>query len=200
MDKHFNFQHMDSNEREGVDYQIRWQKGVTGFCIMAIHGGGIEPGTSEIAEGIAAEEHSYYAFLGMKAQGNRSLHLTSALFDEPKALRLARMSETTIAIHGCEGHEPLVYVGGLDIPLIEKVTESLGAEEFTVLEHPTVDLQGIHPENICNKGLSGKGVQLEITKGLRSQMFKDLTANGRNQPTESFYRFVRAIRNVLRGP
>jgi len=199
MDKYLNFRHLDNNEREGVDYQIRWQQGVTGFCIMALHGGNIEPGTSGIAEGIAGQDHAFYAFEGIKARGNRKLHLTSTAFDEPKALWLASMSETIIAIHGCEGDEPLVYFGGLAVPLIEKITESLEANGVAVREHPTPENKGIHPNNICNLGSKGKGVQLELAKNLRSQMFVGTSIDGRC-PTEVFYRFARAIRNVLRRP
>lgn len=57
-------------EREGLDYRIRWRKAGRPYCVMAPHGGGIEPGTSEISDAIAGDEHSFYAFEGLKVHGN----------------------------------------------------------------------------------------------------------------------------------
>jgi phage replication-related protein YjqB (UPF0714/DUF867 family) len=165
---------------------------------MAPHGGGIEPGTSEISDAIAGDEHAFYAFEGLKVHGNAVLHLPSTSMDEPKCLWLAKMSETVISVHGCRGYGSIVYIGGLDSLLILKIHEHLPSEGFTVLRHPNPELQGRHPKNICNLSATSKGVQLEITVGLRRQMFSDLTIKGRKNPTKVFRRFVETIQQVLR--
>jgi phage replication-related protein YjqB (UPF0714/DUF867 family) len=43
---------------------------MAGLAVVALHGGGIEPGSSEIANDIAGEESSFYAFEGLKAPDN----------------------------------------------------------------------------------------------------------------------------------
>lgn len=43
----------------------------------APHGGGIEPGTSEIADAIGGERGSFYTFGGLKSSGTADLHITS---------------------------------------------------------------------------------------------------------------------------
>jgi phage replication-related protein YjqB (UPF0714/DUF867 family) len=40
-------------------------------------------------------------------------------------------------------------------------------------------------------------VQLEISRGLRAQMFKSLSREGRKHPTAKFRAFVAALRAVL---
>ncbi|MCA1601484.1 MAG: poly-gamma-glutamate hydrolase family protein [Acidobacteria bacterium] len=90
MDLYPSFTHLSRREREGRDYRIRWRTGDSGVAIVAPHGGGIERGTSEVADGIAGREHGFYAFEGLKSVGNHVLHLSSNRFDEPQALRLVR--------------------------------------------------------------------------------------------------------------
>jgi phage replication-related protein YjqB (UPF0714/DUF867 family) len=166
---------------------------------MAPHGGGIEPGTSEIADAIAGEEHAFYAFEGLKVHGNAVLHLPSVSMDEPKALLTAEGKNTIITVHGCRGDEETVYIGGLDSILIHKIQEHLQHEGFTVSCHPNPDLRGVHPNNLCNLSGTGKGVQLEIPMRLRRQMFPAVMAiKGRKQPKGLFWRFVGAIRQTLK--
>jgi len=196
-----NYSDLSRNEREGLDYKIRirCRKGGSPYCVMAPHGGGIELGTSEISDAIAGDEHAFYAFEGLKVHGNAVLHLPSISMDEPKCLRIAKMSETVISVHGCRDDGSIVYIGGLDSLLILKIHERLSSEGFTVSDPPNPELQGRHPQNICNLSATGKGVQLEITVGLRRQMFSDLkTLRGRKNPTQVFRRFVEIIQRVLR--
>lgn len=199
MDRYCSFDELCRSECEGVGYQIRCRTGCTPYCVVAPHGGGIEPGTSEIADAIAGHEHGFYAFEGLKSRGNAVLHIPSISFDEPKALRLAKMNETVITIHGCQDEKPIVYIGGLDTLLIRKILDQLRLVDFEVShQHPNPELQGVHPKNICNLSATGKGVQLEITVGLRQKMFSDLTKRGRKNSTEVFHKFVETIRQVLK--
>jgi phage replication-related protein YjqB (UPF0714/DUF867 family) len=88
--------------------------GSSGIAILCIHGGDIEPGTSQIADGIAGNDHTFYALEGLKKTGNRVLHITSTAFDEPVALQIVAQSEIIISIHGCSDAAEVVYLGGLD--------------------------------------------------------------------------------------
>ena len=197
VDTYYNYNDLSENEVEGVDFRIRWREGTTGYCIMAPHGGEIEPGTSEIADAIAGDDHAFYSFEGMKPSGNSVLHIPSTCFDEPKAVWLAKMSETVITIHGCADKDSSAFIGGLDSMLIHKTTERLQRQGFSVEKHPNQNLHGVHPDNLCNLSASGKGVQLELTKGLRRQMLTDLTPRGKKVETRVFFEFIRAIREAL---
>ena len=57
-DKYRNFDQLSRNESSGIDFRILVRRARTAFAIVAPHGGGIEPGTSEIADSIAALEET----------------------------------------------------------------------------------------------------------------------------------------------
>src|SRR5512138_1418022 len=99
-DRYPDFATLSRNERAGVDFDILVRQARREFAIVAPHAGGIEPGTSEIADAIAASNFSYYAFEGLKPRGNADLHITSTRFDEPMCLRLIGQSEVVLTIHG----------------------------------------------------------------------------------------------------
>src|SRR5262245_9120458 len=83
--------------------------------IVAPHGGKIEPGTSEIANALAAGIYNVYLFEGLRP-GSRELHITSHHFDEPQCVKLVGKSDVVIAIHGRATDDDVetIYLGGLD--------------------------------------------------------------------------------------
>ena len=199
MDLYTSFAHLSRREREGRDYRIRWRMGGSGVAIVAPHGGGIERGTSEVADGIAGREHGFYAFEGLKSVGNHVLHLSSNRFDEPQALRLVRGVRALITIHGAKGREPAAYLGGLDFVLRERIAEALISAGFLAVDDPSPTRQGRSPSNICNRCVSGRGVQLELSYGLRTTLFAGLDPSGLRRPTSLYRRFVGTVRAVLAG-
>ncbi len=54
-DKYPNFATLEQHERSGIDYCVLVRREEPAFAIVAPHGGGIEPGTSEIADAIARQ-------------------------------------------------------------------------------------------------------------------------------------------------
>lgn len=198
-DKYPDFETLSKHERSGVDFRILVRRAKARFAIVAPHGGGIEPGTSEIAEEVAAQEWSYYAFEGLKAKGNSDLHITSTRFDEPMCLTLVSQSKTIVTIHGeySDADGEGVFMGGLDAKLGTRLGAGLKAKGFAVGRHPDPRLQGLEPNNVCNRGTSGKGVQLELSRTVRSEMFRSLSREGRKHPTARFRAFVTAITRVL---
>jgi phage replication-related protein YjqB (UPF0714/DUF867 family) len=166
--------------------------------IIAPHGGGIEPGTSELAEAIAGDDLSFYTFDGRKKIDNEALHITSTRFDEPDCLRLLDKSPTCIAIHGEGSANEVVFLGGLNRVMAGRIRVSLQSRGFKVDIHTR--LQGTDPENICNCGKTRRGVQLELSKGLRRMFFENLTRKGRQVKTERFYQFVAALREAIVEP
>jgi len=190
------FAELNAVEKHGLSFRIRVKNRKTACVVIAPHGGGIEPGTTELATAIAGWSFSLYTFDGIRFNGNELLHITSTLFDEPQGINLIRASNRALAIHGCAGSDQIVYVGGLDLELGDQFILSLKNVGFQAVR-ATTQFLGTQPENICNRGRSGRGVQLEISEGLRRLMFKDLDRNGRKETTSEFVKFVNAIRQVL---
>ena len=169
LDKYDSFAQLAAGETAGRDYRIRAvERSGSPVLVLAPHGGGIEVGTSELAELVAGTEHSLFLFEGLKPWGsNRDLHITSHRFDHPQCLQLSSAHAVSLAIHGCRG-ESHVYVGGLDVELTALLRSRLGAAGLPT----SVDghrYPGRHPLNICNRSARGRGAQLEITNDLRSQ-------------------------------
>jgi len=168
----------------------------TPYLILAPHGGSIEPGTSELARAIAGSEFSVYCFEGQRSEDGKRLHITSTRFDEPMAIKMVKHASTVIAIHGCSSAYCSVVVGGLDEQLKDRIIQSLEKVGFkaTIGTH---GLSGKNPYNICNRGNSGKGVQLEVSETLRRTFFQGLDLEGRQVKTSEFYKFISACRYVL---
>lgn len=140
----------------------------SGVLIVAPHGGSIEIGTTELAELIAGDDYSLFAFNGLKLRGrNRDLHITSHHFDHPECVALAARHAVVLGVHGCKGDSSQIYVGGLDDELAALLTARLQAEGLPVAatghKYP-----GRNPLNICNRGARARGAQLEFTADLRS--------------------------------
>ena len=197
-DTYVDFAALASNEMFDRDYTFRVQRRDSGTIVIAPHGGGIEPGTSEVAEAIAGTEHSFYAFEGIKASGNRVLHITGTRFDEPQGLGLVRASRTAVAIHGEDSEGETIMLGGRNHELLEKVGLSLTSRGFPVQCGTKPGLEGSHVNNICNRTDTGEGIQIELSNGLRVTFFESLTRNGRTAPTTRFAEFVAAVREALR--
>jgi phage replication-related protein YjqB (UPF0714/DUF867 family) len=191
-DKYTNFNHLAANESVGVDYRIRRRSAGT-TLVLAPHGGGIEPGTSELAEAIAGADHAFYIFEGLKAGLNGNLHITSSHFDEPSCLAMLAVSDAVLAIHGEHSGELAVFIGGLDTERSARMRSELLNQGFDVRAVDRADLEGTDANNICNRGRSGAGVQLEIAEGLRSTFFRHLSPRAERQhTTTAFVRFVAA--------
>jgi phage replication-related protein YjqB (UPF0714/DUF867 family) len=201
-DHYANFEELSQHETAGDTYRILLRQARAAFAIVAPHGGGIEAGSSEIADAIASEEHSFYTFEGLKHSDNGTLHITATRFDEPMCLTVIGRSNIVVTIHGehSEADGEGVFVGGLDDTLGAGLTAALQAKGFNVRKHPDRKLQGLEPKNLCNRGLSGQGVQFELSHSVRETMFSSLKREGRTQTTPRFYDFVDAVRSVLPEP
>jgi phage replication-related protein YjqB (UPF0714/DUF867 family) len=183
--------------REGIDYRIVAHQRDPRVAIIAPHGGGIEQGTSELATAIAGGEFSLYCFEGLKAGGNERLHITSTRFDEPKCLHMVAQAQIVLAVHGCENAAELLFVGGQDLPLAERLMTALGDVGLHPRSARAPAIAGCHSDNICNRGATGRGCQIEISHGLRSEMFEGLGQHARQRTRPRFQEFVRATRGAL---
>ena len=195
-DRYKSFAELRSSEPEKLAYRFQVVKRHTGLAIIAPHGGGIEPGTSEIARAIASNRFSFYAFEGLKKEGNEVLHITSALFDEPGCLRLLNDSDFAVAIHGCSGSEYTIFLGGLHDGIKTCLMNALTKAGFDA-RLAGGEYTGKQLQNICNRGRSGRGVQVEISEGLRRAMFRGFDRQGRKVTTELFRKFVAVVYDGL---
>jgi phage replication-related protein YjqB (UPF0714/DUF867 family) len=166
-DKYTSFSELDAQEAHGTDYRVRTiERPGAPVTIIAPHGGGIEIGTSQLATRIARAQHSLFLFEGLKPPWqNRGLHITSHRFDHPQCLALVSKSLVTLAVHGCKG-DSRIYVGGLDTDLKALLAAKLGSAGLPVSTEGHKYL-GLNPLNICNRGLRGRGAQIELTRDFR---------------------------------
>ena len=192
MDNEFpNFAALKAAKIENVDYRIVVRRGArTGNAIvMAPHGGKIEPRTSLITETIAGRDLDMYCFEGLMPESNRELHITSRNFDEVTALKLLRTKSTVVTIHGRQDRDDpsTVYMGGKDDALVSEIVERLQEAGFETQKdnHP---FPGIQDTNIVNRGLTGKGAQLEVPLSLRRRLG--------NEP-ELLEKFCGAVRKAI---
>jgi phage replication-related protein YjqB (UPF0714/DUF867 family) len=171
-DWYCNYGELAASESKDDDYGIAVYDRCSNILIMAPHGGAIEPATSEIAHAIAGSDFSIYLFEGLKpGRKHCELHITSASFDEPQAIEIARNTEKLIAIHGrADKDDPdTVWLGGLDSELVKAIKTSINAGSFKAIQC-SGKLAGKHTLNICNRSNTNKGVQLEIPRTLRNRL------------------------------
>jgi phage replication-related protein YjqB (UPF0714/DUF867 family) len=173
-DKYKSYKDLSTHERLGRDFRIisLVRPGATNV-IVAPHGGRIERFTAEIAGAIAGDKYSLYAFVGTKGAANRDLHITSHLFDEPSAIRMVRSHRRVVAVHGCKSHLSTVLLGGLDHEMISVLaaTFSKAGIPCKASGHPFL---GRNRHNICNRGSSNVGVQLELPLVMRQTTHRDV--------------------------
>jgi phage replication-related protein YjqB (UPF0714/DUF867 family) len=197
MDTYTNFAELAHQERRNEDYTIICRDLHSGVAIMAPHGGGIEPGTVDIADTIAGDSFTFYAFKGLKRIGNKVLHLNSNIFDEPIAVKVSHEADIVVSIHGSRGAEEMVLVGGRHEQLKQAIMMALKTGGFKASICEIQGLRGIQPDNLCNRCKTGKGVQLELSRGLREKLFYQLGHRSLRVKTVLFFRFVDIVKGVL---
>lgn len=150
------------------DYRIvQRQCPGSSVAIVATHGGSIEAHTSDIARDIAGQEFNLYLFEGLLKAGNfAALHLAGDRFDEPACLALLADCNQVVTVHGCGKAGEVVLMGGRDGGLREAIVLRLRALGLSCEDAPA-GLDGLDPRNVCNRGRSGAGVQLELSLELR---------------------------------
>jgi len=167
----------------GRDFRVAFGDAKIDLCLLiAPHGGGIEPGSSEIMRAVAElGGWAWYEFAGFLRQGNKeALHITSADFDEPTLKAMLPQAGFVVAFHGSsESKEPLVYVGGkwklgrqtisasINAAFREHGIRALDAIDHDVAPH----LRGLGDSSVTNCGKRAQGVQLEFTRAARDLLF-----------------------------
>src|SRR5690625_1019346 len=198
--KNNSFEKLESEEVENEDYTINSKDTGSDTLLIAIHGGGLEPGTTELVEYIAKENnYSYYTFNGIKKSGNRKMHITSTDYDEPLALELVNKSSITLSFHGYdESNKKHTYVGGLDKVLVKKVIDQLNEANFSA-SIAEDKLKGSKKDNIVKQNKKNKGVHRELSTAQREGFVKnnDLSIENRKNKQAAFYDYTEAIEKAL---
>ncbi|MGE0465309.1 MAG: poly-gamma-glutamate hydrolase family protein [Steroidobacteraceae bacterium] len=149
-DKYRSFGDLARRETAGKSWRIETiDRRDSNVLVIALHGGRIERGTSELAAMIAGDDYSLYCFEGVKRHDNSDLHITSHHFNEPTAPALAGQSSIVVGIHGCRGDEA-IHVGGLDAALVTLITDALVNADMPA-SADRHEFPAIHPHNICNR-------------------------------------------------
>jgi len=199
MNRPTNFQAIQEKFRENIDYRIEGVSRNSRILVFTPHGGGIERGASELVRAIAGTDLAYYLFEGLRPTARESweMHIASTKFDEPKCIQMIQKVERSLAIHGFRSSDPIIYAGGRDCELRDRITAALKQKDYPI-RIATTEYKGTMPNNICNRTVNKKGVQLELSQGFRCQLFERwATRNGRRNGTDLFERFVSDIRSIL---
>ncbi len=156
--------------------------------LLAIHGGGIEPGTEEIARFVAHYSGaSLYIYAGRLPTGNLSLHRPShgvEIDNHPLLLRFLSHVNTAISIHGHGRSQKCAYVGGLHQVMVQRFIELAQPvlSQYQWITDPEITPPGIrgrNPDNIVNLP-PDQGMQLELPKALRQT--KPTSGGKRSEP------------------
>ena len=217
----------DPQNLEGTTYAKRWLRhqwqqiieeqstdnAETQKIVMAVHGGGIEAGTSEIALATAGFHpatltpsvdglgtHDFWLFEGLLPQGNGRLHVTASNYDDPIARELVRNARRCISLHGCSDRQAngKIQLGGLDHELRDLVLEELTTAYIAAEISTNPMLDGSLPDNIANKTRIGGCAQLEMATSFRSSLYGINTRPRRKHTTnDRFNRLVAALRRAM---
>jgi phage replication-related protein YjqB (UPF0714/DUF867 family) len=230
----FNFNselYADPNFIEGVDYARRYRRyerfddtlartdDVPKTTILAPHGGGIEPGTSELCLAAAGYHpaslpqippagvtYDYWMLEGLREGGNAELHVTSVGCDDGVAVSLCAGSLNALSLHGFQPRPPdmseddqIVLVGGGNTTLRGYLLDGLLKAGFDARDAgQDGELDGSARCNIVNRTLLGMGAQLELSTPLRDAMFTEHSRSRRKHTTtQLFWTFVAACRDAL---
>jgi phage replication-related protein YjqB (UPF0714/DUF867 family) len=214
----------DPSNVEGETYGKRWRRHEwsqlveaqatdnpeTEKIVLAIHGGGIETGTSELALAVAGFDpdtlspaadgrglHDFWLFEGLLSKGNGRLHVTASNFDDPIARELVKNARRCISLHGCRDDQAngKIQVGGLDKELRGLVLEELDAADIPAELATSEVLNGNETENIGNRTKVKGCAQLEMGTTFRSSLFGiDTRPRRKNTTKKEFWALAAALR------
>ncbi|EHL09217.1 hypothetical protein HMPREF0322_00099 [Desulfitobacterium hafniense DP7] len=164
-----------------ADYTIKTNDIGSDTTVLALHGGGIERGTSELVEALNGYgKYNTYSFEGLKAADNGSLFLRAVEFDEPTAVSMVQDSDYTVSVVGAAGDDEITYIGGQNKLLAELIKLHLTTKGYQVQTLSVPDrIAGILDSNIVNQNQLFKdsyrlgGVQIAVSKGLRDKLAAD---------------------------
>ncbi|MBC7395987.1 MAG: poly-gamma-glutamate hydrolase family protein [Bdellovibrionales bacterium] len=162
------------SEKEGISFRVKLLDRKSQVSVLAIHGGRIEEGSDVFAEALASREFNFYAFIAMKPKDNRSLHVTSSHFDDPRAIKMIKRSKVVLSVHGFKGSgvDEICFGGRSELLKSQMISVIQKLKSDIVLRKQCLGLDGTDPKNLVNFGTSS-GVQIELSQHLRVRLMKD---------------------------
>jgi len=164
------FKELSKIKKEGKDFEIKTRVGSVDSLVMAIHGGTIESGTTELADAIADDKFSFYSFTGL-ADDYHGLHLTSTDFDEPRLSALSQNAKNCLSLHGLKGDEADFCVGGANAQMRQAYVRALALTfpKWRSCELCCPPNSGTSMKNVVNR-CKLPGVQIEMGQSLRHEL------------------------------
>jgi phage replication-related protein YjqB (UPF0714/DUF867 family) len=175
------FHHLQKNNVEGRDYIIKTRLVPGKPMVMAIHGGRIEVGTSELLQAIVKSDFSYYELEAKSAPDfdesilqSGYMHLTSHRFDDPKLIEMASQSNKCLSLHGYPAKKTEIdfCVGGANEALRKQVVDLLKQNfpNYSTCELCCPPYLGLHKNNVVNK-CQDQGAQIEFSPKVRRLIY-----------------------------
>ena len=201
-----NLSRLLKNEKR-ANYNIETIDRKSEIVVIAPHGGGIEPGTSEIAREISGKNLSLLLFEGLlKKYNKKRLHVTSTHIDYEPWINILKNAKISISIHGT--NDPNlnfrnVELSGLNKTLICNISKKLEKYGYDVVKSPLCR-NAMSIDNIVNRSVE-MGCQLELSKELRESFFNGSLRNiqareklfKEKKCSKFFYEFANAIKDSL---
>lgn len=187
------------NTEKGVDYDLTVVDRGGEVTVAAIHGGGIEPLTGELATAIAEGEHNLYVFQGLRSQGNDVLRVPVSRYDEMRLRALLRRGQVALSLEGIGGEGEAVLLGGQNRRLRGILRETLREAGWETGNISRV-VAAHDPALFFNRPPQG-GVHLELSHAVRTAMIdgslSGFTWEEEARWNERFRDFVDAVRAAL---
>jgi phage replication-related protein YjqB (UPF0714/DUF867 family) len=185
--------------QKGIDYDLTVVERGGEITVAAIHGGGIEPLTGELAGAIAEDKHNLYVFQGLCSRENDALRIPASRYDEMRLRALLDRGQAALSLEGTDDEAGIVGVGGQNRRLRGILRETLEAAGWD-----TGKLSGVmaphDPALFFNRPERG-GVQLELSRGVRAAMIDgpltDFSWESEARWNEHFHTFVDVVRASL---
>lgn len=169
-DSYESFAALAASHEEGRDYSVEAYDRGGRVTVLVPHGGDLERGAARAARRIAGSDWNLYIFSAWLGPDSGRLHVTSARFDDPRAVELAAGADLAVSVHGQAAKGEWVCVGGANEAAGRMVAEALEKAGYRT-EMPCARLPGRSGKNITNRAAAG-GVQLEVTLSLLGKLDK----------------------------
>lgn len=188
----------------GIDYDIKNRYGTGDYlAYIAVHGGAIEPPTSQLASYCAGPTGAYYLFEGLSELTAQTLALPPTSFDEPFCQVNVGNATRAVSFRGVPDQrerEEVVYVSGVDDVLVALLVRELEAAGF-VTDTPPLRFEGSDPQNIVNRTKLNAGVQLDLTRSLRQSFYAGgdlslLSVTNASNRQPAFFEFCEAVKRA----
>lgn len=170
-DHYSSFVELAKREKVGETYSVEVFDRKAEVLVLAIHGGELERGSSELASAIAGSNWNFYGFRALKRNYSQELHVTSTHYDDPLAIALATRSRYCLSVHGYkDATTENVCLGGANRKLRARVQAELKKTFPTLsLRIECKTIAGTNAKNIVNR-CREQGVQLELSQKLRDRL------------------------------